>query len=115
MSMTERRPRWDRFVGNFVDHTGRHLTFVEIVVWMVLFNNGGSSTRPPSPSLFTNGGRDMKVPSPSPRQLTEKIGCSQKKVEAAIESLKARGLLEVIHQGNQTGQFMLHWQLPKGS
>jgi hypothetical protein len=101
-------------VGNFVDHTGRHLTLAEKVVWMVLFNNGGSSTKPPSPSLFTNGGRDMKVPSPSQRQLAEVTGLSLKKVDAAIESLKARGLLEVIHQGNQPGQFVLHWQLPQG-
>lgn len=78
--------RW-RTLNTFVDVIARHLSPVEIAVWMVLFRDCRDGTA-----------------TASNRDLCHRTGCSLRAVTAAMKRLRAAGLLEVVKLSRHRGE-----------
>jgi hypothetical protein len=79
----------DRFatLNSFVDAVARHLTAVEIAVWVILFRDcrGGQVTA-------------------SNRDLVRRSGCSLRAVTAAVKRLRSIGLIEAVKLSRHKGE-----------
>lgn len=83
-------PRW-RTLNTFVDVVARHLSPVEIAVWMVLFRDCRGDT--------------VKA---SQRNLAERSGAGERSVVRAMRRLRDAGLVEVVKASKSKGEASLY-------
>lgn len=89
-SSREETDRW-RTLNTFVDIVARHLSPVEIAVWMVLFRDCRGGT--------------VKA---SQRNLASRSGASERSVVRAMRRLRDTGLLEVVRASRSKGEASLY-------